>query len=55
MRLTDEILNLDEAEDFISRCGKKEEALLLQAILRSLSFDEAQRAADKAGYILEQQ
>ena len=55
MRTTDEILTLDEAEQFVSACGDREEALLLTALLRSMPYVSAVKAADEAGYDLEVQ
>ena len=55
MRTTEEILTLEEAEQFVSACGQREEALLLTALLRSLPMYIARKAADEAGYDLVQQ
>ena len=55
MRTTDEILTLEEAEQFVSACGAKEEAFLLTALLKSLSLAAAIEAANEAGYDLELQ
>ena len=47
--------SVEKAEVFVNALDSDEEYNLLVAILKSLSWIRAQRAADAAGYNLEQQ
>lgn len=52
---TSTLTTLDKAQDFVSCLDSEEEVNLLTALLLSLSESRAKRAADAAGYDLEQQ
>ena len=49
------ITDLDKAEQYVDALTGEEEGYLLTALLRSVSIDQAKKAADEAGYNLEQQ
>lgn len=58
-RPTNCLQTLEEAEAWVQFLGEQEEYFLLAALLRSFrarrAFPEAHKAADLAGYILEEQ
>ena len=55
MRGTEELRNSDEASHFVDMLDRREEELLLTALLKSLPLINAREAANKAGYDLEEQ
>ena len=55
MNRYEEVQTADQADEFVSLLGIREEELILTALLKSLTLINAREAADKAGYDLEEQ